>query len=362
MAALAPELQHYRPALVQLAPAGDDPAAVAAQAVTAYQALAEHALSGLPGTALVSPSWPARPSEKGLQPSPAMQAAFEAGLAKWVASVAVGLEELPGAAVVGESVDGRQRPLANSFWELFGRRYDFTALRAWLTQQGPAHPLLLDLSATHAGAAPRLELLLLARLLLEQTWQGSTGVLLDAGGRPLAGAGGQAVSPVTEGIQELWRELAGAVPMLVPTGEDRVCGSSPDAPVHCWAFVRGAEGILFLANTSCAPVDVTAEIRAEPTRMQVLRLRATGPAVTRQIQDVFRFSPEAQTRHQQAVYLRLAPSEVVGLSVQLTGEDWSWLRSVGRMVSREVPATESGPEPAGGDKPWYERGRGLLGG
>jgi hypothetical protein len=163
---------------------------------------------------------------------------------------------------------------------------------------------------------------------------------------------------VYEGVRELWGELAGAAPMLVPTASDGLCGSTPDAPVRCWAFVRGAEGIVFLANDTSTPQDVTVEIRAEPTRVQILRLRATGPAVEREIQGAFRFPPEAETRRQQAVYLRLAPGEVVGVSVQMTGEDWTWLRQVGKMIPRELPeGTTSGPPPANGDKPWYERNR-----
>jgi hypothetical protein len=359
---LPPAMIRGNPALAQLPVGSGDPATTAAQTVAAYQALTEQTLPNLTGTALVSPSWPVTPGEKGLEPSPVMRAAFDGGLAKWVQSVAVGLGELPGGGVLEERVDGRARPLVNSGWELFGRRYGFTALRAWLAQAGPARPLLLDLSAVQTSAAPRLELLLLARLLLEQTWQGSTGVLLDADARLLAGPDGQPISPVYEGIQELWRELAGAVPINIPTGSDGLCGTGPDAPVRCWAFLRGSEGILFLANNTSAPVDVTAEIRAEPTSLQVLRLRATGPAVTREIQGAFRFSPEAEIRRQEAIYARLAPGEIVGLAVQMTNPDWSWLRSVGRMAPREQPQSQSGPPPAGGDQPWYERGRGLLGG
>ena len=350
-----PKLQElllaYRPALAQLLPEGATPEAV----VAAYQALAEKALPNVPGTALVSPPWGVSPGDKGLQPMPEMKAGFEQGLAKWVQCVAVGLRELPTSGVVYERVDGQLRPVVNSFWQSFGRRYDFGPLRRWLAQQGPEHPLLLDLEALPGSAAPRLELLLLARLLLEQSWQGATGVLLDSFGRPLLGDGGQPRTPVYEGAQELWRELAGAAPMVVPTGEDGLCGSTPEAPVQCWAFLRGMEGILFLANNTSTPQEVAAEIRAEPTQMQVLRLRAEGPAVTREVQDVFRFSEEAKTRRQPAVYVRLAPGEIVGISLQTTAEDWGWLRSVSRMQPRLQPPP--GPPPASGDQPWWERGK-----
>ena len=189
---------------------------------------------------------------------------------------------------------------------------------------------------------------------MDQTWQGSTGVLLGADGPPLQ-AGGQPVAPVAEGIQELWRELAAAVPVRVSTTEEGLCGGGPDAPVRCWGFLRGTEGILVLANNTSASQELAVELRADPTRIQILRLRATGPAVTRQLKGVFRYTEEAQTRHQPAVYLKLEPGEMVALSLQMTVADWSWLRSVGKMAAREQATT--GPPPAGGDKPWYERGR-----
>ncbi len=352
--ALQEQLQDQRPALLQLAAPQEGPAPTPEQVVAAYQGLTEKVLPNLPFTALVSPPWSVTPGEHGLQPDAAMEAAFDSGLANWVKSVSVGLRELPTCGVVAERVDGRQRPLANAFWQRFGRRYDFAPLRQFLVEQGPAHPLLLDLSQLSASAAPRLEMLLLARLLLEQSWQGSTGILLDSGARVLQAAEGQS-AVVYEGVQQLWRELAGAVPMAVPTAEDGLCGNAPDSPVRCWAFLRKAEGILFLANNTSAPQEVLAEIRAEPFQMQVLRLRAEGPAVTREIQNVFRFTEEAQTRHQPAVYLRLAPGEIVGVSLHIAGEDWTWLRSVGKLVPREQALP--GPPPASGGQLWYERGR-----
>ncbi len=355
VAALQAELEEHRPPLAQLAVAGRTPEAAVESVVEAYRALCEQVLPHLPGTALLSPSWPVHPSHEGLQPSPAMQAAFAAGMASSVQSIAVGLQELPAAGVMAERVDGRAQSAINPYWHLQDRRYDFVPLRTWLAQQGPPRPLLLDLSSLQAGVAPRLEMLRLARLLLDQTWQGSTGVLLDAQARLLLEADGRPRPVVYEAVQELWRELAGAVPMALPSSGDGLCGTGPEAPVRCWAFLRGSEGILFLANHTSVPQDVAAELRGEATQMQVLRLRAEGPAVTRQIQDVFRFSEEARARRQPAVYLRLAPAEVVGLALQLTSADWTWLRSVEKMKPREQPAT--GPKPASGDQPWLERGK-----
>ena len=284
-----------------------------------------------------------------------MEAAFEQGLAKWAQSLSVGLTELPASGVIGERVEGRQQPLANYGWSNFARRYDFNPLRAWLAQHGPGRPLLLDLAGLRGTATPRLEMLQLTRLLLEQAWQGSTGVLLSSDAQLLLDAQGKPRSPVYEGVQELWRELAGAAPMAVPTEDGGPCGSALDSPVRCWAFVRGTEGILFLANNTSATQEVAAEVRANPMQMQVLRLRAEGPAVERKIQDVFRFGEEARTRKQQGIYVRLAPGEIVGLSLQLAGEDWTWLRSVGRMAPRDQPTT--GPPPASGGQPWWERGK-----
>ncbi len=354
-AALREELADRRPSLLQLAGATGAAPPAPEEVVAAYRGLSEGLLPHLPGLALVAPTYPVLPGAAGLQPDPAMRAAYEAGLASWVQSLAIGLSELPEGGVLSERGDGRLRALAGSFWEDLGRRYDFTPLRRWLAQQGPEHPLLLDLSALTTRAAPRLDSLLLARLLLEQSWQGSTGVLLSAAGQPLLDEGGRPCEPVYAALQELWRELAGATPMVVPVAPDGLCGTAPGSPVRSWAFLRGREGLLFLANDTSIAQDVFAELRAEPSQLQVLRLRAEGPAVTREIQGVFRFSEEARARRQPAVYLQLAPGEIVGLALQVGTEDWAWLRSVGKMEPRAQKP--SGPPPASGDQPWWERGR-----
>jgi hypothetical protein len=280
-----------------------------------------------------------------------MKEAFEQGLGQWVDSVALGLARLPRGGVLLERLDGKVRPEPQAFWREFSQWYGFAALRAWLQEKQAAHPLLLDLGGMPANGAPRLEMLLLARLLIDQTWQGSTGVVFDADSGLLAEADGSPRSPVYEALQELWRELAGAGPMAVPVAGDGLCGTGSQAPVRCWAFLRGREGILLLANNTAATQEVAAELRTDPLQMQVLRLRAFGPPVTREIQDLFRYSEEAKQRRQPAIYLRLAPGEVVGLSLWLTTPDWSWLRSVGRMAPREE--SPAGPPPLPGDRPWW---------
>ncbi len=317
----------------------------------AYQMLKEQVLPSSPNTAAVSPTWPLLPTEQGLQPSPPMKEAFEQGLGEWVESVAVGVTALPRGGVLLERLDGKVPSGPQTFWREFSRWYSFAALRAWLREKQAAHPVLLDLTGMPANGAPRLEMLLLARLLIDQTWQGSTGVIFGADGGLLAQADGKPRSPVYEAVQELWRELAAAAPINVPVGEDGLCATSPEAPVRCWAFLRGREGILFLANNTSAPQDLAVELRLDPVQMQVLRLRAFGPPVAREIQDLFRYSEEAKKRRQPAVYLRLAPGEVVGLSLRLAVSDWTWLRSVGRMAPRAEPLP--GPPPPLGDRPAF---------
>lgn len=290
-----------------------------------YRWLREEVLPLSPDSAAVSPSWPVATSEQGLLVGEDMKAAFEGGLGQWVQSVGVSLPAPPAGGVLLEKFDGKVPP-ANLFWSGLSRRYDFTALRQFLATNQAQLPLLLELPS--GAPAGRTGLLALARLLLEGTWQGSTGAVMPP---PLPD------SPEARAIAELWRELAGALPLYLPPTEDDTVKHTLDAPVTYWPFLRGKEGIVFLANNSSAPQDLALEVRGEPVQLQVLRLSAFGEPVTRWIQDLFRFSEEAQKRHQQGIYLKLAPGEIVGIALTIPGATPGWLRSVGKRTPYTPP-------------------------
>jgi hypothetical protein len=301
----------------------------------AYQELTQKVAPLGQDTALVSPCagngpW-VTPSDQGLQADPLMKAAFEAGLGKYVQSVGVRLHPLPQAGALLEKIDGKA-PAANLYWANFNRQYDFTGLRTFLAANQAQLPLLLNLWDAQTGGT-RLHVLATARLMLEATWQGSTGTVVDD------------QTPVSsQYVGELWRELAGAQPVYLTPTEDGSCSRAPDAPVSYWPFLRGDEGIVFMANNTSAPQDLAVEVRGAPVQLQVLRISAFGAPVTRQIEGIFRFGQEAQHRHVQTIYLRLAPGEIVGLAVTLHGADLGWLRSIGRRpVGAYMPA--QGPQP-----------------
>ena len=342
-------VRKLNPPLLQLvgapgpAGAGAPPSAesLAAQTIQAYEKIYKDILPLGADTAAVSPAWTVTPSEQGLQASALMKLAFEGGLGKYVQSVGVGVDILPSSGPILEKTDGKAPP-GNIFWQGFLRTYDFTGLRQFLANNEAALPLLLDLTERHhLGGGNRLAALALARLMLEATWQGGTGTVLNLGAE-LEGEGTPR-EPEFLMVRELWRELAGAGPLYGPTLEDGSCSHSPEAPVTYWSFLRGNEGIVFLANNSSTPQELAAEVRGEPVQMQVLRLNAFGEPVTRQIQDVFRFSEEANERRQQAIYLRLAPGEMVGIALLIRGVGPGWLRSLGR---RPAPLRKPGDQGA----------------
>jgi hypothetical protein len=344
------------PALLQFVPTTQDsPAALAA----AYRGVAAAQAQRGGEMALVTPTWDLQVTPQGLQPPEAMQAAFAAGLKASAQSVGLGVASLPALGVLTEKLDGKLTDRQTAFWSAFSHAYGLSPLREWLIQQNALRPKLLDLTSLAPAGEPRLELLTLARLVVEECWQGATGLVLDPrpGGLLLTTAEGQPRVAVAEGLRELWRELAGATPLLVPSDEGGLCGTSVDSPVRVWSFLRGQEGLVVLANNTALSQEILVEPRVNPTQLQVLRLSAWGAPVVRQMQGVFRFTEEARTRHQAAIYTRLAPGEMVALSLWLdVPADPSWLRSVTRMIPREVLSPAS-PPPASGDQPWMERGK-----
>jgi hypothetical protein len=112
-----------------------------------------------------------------------------------------------------------------------------------------------------------------------------------------------------------------------------------------------------MANNTSTPQDLAVEVRGAPVQMQVLRISAFGAPVTREIEGLFHFGEEALHRHVQAIYLHLAPGEIVGLSVTLHGADLGWLRSIGRRpVGPYMPAQGPQPLQEPNTDPWVVQG------
>ncbi len=307
----------------------------------------------------ISPPLPVVTTDEGLQPCVQLAGALDAGMGAVVGSVAVNVPPPPAAGVLGEKIDGRLRGQLCSFWADQDKQHDFQPLRRALNARGTHLPMLLSELPTTVTGDPRLDALIIGRLLISGFAQGCTGAtflpdLLDLPPVPSA-EDSPAEHPVRIALRELNRELAGSTPLL---GLARTEGFSGriDEPIVYRSFLRGREGIVFMWNNTSASLDVAVVLQALPVQMQVLRLAYTGQFVTRRCQGLFAFSEEAKQNQHQAVYVRVRPLEIVGLSLHLKSDHAGWL---GEISPRPPRRTGRGAHwPRRTDQPW---GAGKLG-
>lgn len=320
--------------------------------VAEVQQFAERIGNVFPGASLMSPPVSLTATPAGLRPSPQLAEALAAGLAPLVDSLAVRLPPLPAGAVLAEQVDGRPRKELSEFWSDFDRHFDFAPLRAYLNETGSGRPLFLAQVGAAATGDRRLDALLNARLIIKALAQGAMGATVLAPPEEDVGEGDQAssVSPMYAAVQELTRELAGAVPLACLAGTKDFSGRQ-DRPVVYRVFRREDEGILFMWNNTSAPLDVAVVLHCMPLQLHVVRLSYWGDFVTRQFEGLFTFSEEAQRNHQSAVYVRLPPLQIVGLTFNLKGAHSGWLRQIAPrppVSRRRGPSGQRPHEP----RPW----------
>ncbi len=324
-------------------PSGSEITATTAAAATQIRARFSEA-------SFLSPPLPVVTSPEGLQPAGRLAEALEAGMGAIVSAVAVNLPRPPAGAVLIERIDGRLRREPGSFWADLDRRYDFYSLRQALNMGGAQLPMLLAELPTTASGDPRLDALIIGRLLISGFAQGCTGAtfgpeLLYLPPVPSAGDI-PAEHPVRTALRELNRELSGAVPLRGLARTEGFSGRIGE-PLVYRSFLRGREGIVFMWNNTSVPLDVAVVLQALPVQMQVLRLAYTGQLVTRKCQGLFAFSEEAKENQQQAVYVRVRPLEIVGLSFSLRNPYAGWL---GELAPRPPRKRDNGPKwPRGGD-------------
>jgi len=298
--------------------------------------------------AIISPPLPVVTSDEGLIPSPQFAQALDAGMGTAVGSVGLHISALPHGAVLTEKIDGRFRQQPSSFWTDFDARYDFASLRQTLTQRQLRLPLFLDRLPVRGTGEARLDALMLGRLLISGFAQGCTAATFPADlvdpvqENPLP-------SPVLMALQELTRELAGTVPLRGLADKEGFSGRI-DEPIIYRSFMRKNEGILFMWNNTSQPIDVAVVLRALPLQMHLLRLSYSERFVERRFQGLFSLSDEARTNHQQAVYVRVQPLEIVSLSFNFKNPHAGWL---GQLAPRP-PVKNYGPHwpEHGGDRPW----------
>ncbi len=315
--------------LVGLSPADSGADTSGTALVAEMQQFAEQIKDTLPDARLISPPFSLTPTATGLQPSHQLTQASAAGLASVVDHLAVRVPALPEGAVLEERADGRPRQVLSNFWTDFDRDFGFASLRASLNETGSRLPLLLMGVGTEATSDGRLDALLNARLIIKAFAQGIAGATVITPADEYVGESQSTsvVSPMCAAIQELTRELAGAAPLLCLADTEDFSGRQ-DRPVVYRVFRREDEGILFMWNNTSAPIDVAVVVRCIPLQLHLLRLSYWGDFVTRQFHGLFRFSQEARRNHQSAVYVRIRPLQVVGLTFNLKNAHSGWLREV----------------------------------
>jgi len=316
---------------------GSEEGTLAAQTNAFDQLLAEL----LPRTALASPPFDVTRPASVPQP---LSAALEAGLGEKFGSIVARCTELPGAAAIQEAAGSRQAYALSSFWVNFDRRYDPVLLRASLTERGARLPLML-IPAVGGIERARLDALMLGRLIVDYCYQGATGVTVFARPQDMVAAYGaneppalpisllddneQPRSEICAVYRELACELAAAVP-LVASQEGDGFGVGDGAPLTYKPFLRGNDGIVVMWNNSGRWLDVAVETRCKPVQMQALRISYDGELIQRRFMGMFHWSNEAKKNHQPAVYLRVAPLQIVVLTLKLDGGHNTWLKRIDR--------------------------------
>jgi len=331
----------YLPASMQQSSGSEIAAAVASAT--------EQIRSELSQAAIISPPLPVVTSDEGLMPSPQFAEALDAGIGTAVGSVGLHICDLPHSAVLTEEIDGDLRQQPGSFWVDFDGRYDFAGLRQTLTQRQMRLPLFLDSLPLHGTGDGRLDALMVGRLLISGFAQGCTAATFPADLLASLQEEEMDSSPLFAMIQELTRELAGTVPLRGLAGKEGFSGRMGE-PIVYRSFMRKNEGILFMWNNTSRPIDVAVVLQALPLQMHLLRLSYSEQFVQRRFQGMFSLSDEAQTNRQQAVYVRVRPLEIVGLSFNFRNLHASWL---GQLAPRPPVKKDYGPHwPERGDHPW----------
>ena len=341
----------YLPASMQQSSGSEIAAAVASAT--------EQIRSTLSEAAIISPPLPVINSDEGIVLSPQFAEALDAGMGATVGSVGLHISDLPHSAVLTEEIDGDLRRQPGSFWAGFDGRYDFASLRQTLTQRQLRLPLFLDCLPVAGTGEARLDALMLGRLLISGFAQGCTAATFPVDLLSSLQEEEADSSPLFAMIRELTRELAGTVPLRGLAGKEGFSGRMGE-PIVYRSFMRKNEGVLFMWNNTSRPIDVAVVLQALPLQMHLLRLSYSEQFVQRRFQGLFSLTDEARTNRQQAVYVRVRPLEIVGLSFNFKNPHAGWL---GQLAPRPPVKKDYGPDwPTRGDEPWGLSKREQLGG
>jgi hypothetical protein len=276
--------------------------------------------------------------------SPALLSALDAGLGAQVAAIAVHGRPQPSAAVLLEEIDRRRASVPNLGWRDLDRANDLGAVRGALVDKGAGLPMLLCGVGGEGTGDARADTILLARRVASAFYRGATGVTLSGqapeGGLGLLDAGAATANgPFLQAARQLAVELSSAAP-VASLADVPGFSSTVDAPIIYKPFLRGREGIVVLWNNTGVPQDVAVEVRSEPLAGTLLRLSYTGDLIQRKSEPMFQYSEDAVARRQRAVYLTIAPLDVVCLSLVLSDPHAAWLNAIttrGKIVPRTEP-------------------------
>ncbi len=334
--------------------------------------LAQVASSKLPGAFVMSVPFYVDKMSSGL--GAGLSAAVGAGIGEKAVSLVIAATGLPTAAAIEEAYGKATARQVSTFWVEFDKSYDPAPLRTALTEAGVRLPLLL-IPLVRGIDGGRLDALMLGRMVIDYLYQGATGVAVPASPRQLPTANGnqgplgppitlldengRARPEICAVYRELARELAAAVP-LASAHQGEGFGVSGGAYLTYKPFLRGNDGIVAMWNNSGRWVDVAVETRCLPLQMQVLRISYDGQLMHRQFMEMFQWSEEARKNHQTAVYVRVAPLQIVVLTLKLSSGHNGWLRRIDIKPQTKKRRHEGpGAEPFEKSPWWRREGTGL---
>lgn len=258
-------------------------------------------------------------------------------------SLVVAPPALPGATVLGATLDGTPFAGPASYWTGVNAGCDLSGVRTAATEAGLDLPLSVSgLSAMPSGDR-RIDALKLARAMTAAFYARAGAVLLDAS---MATA---ADDPVMRMAQVLSAELSGSEP-VVALGATETMSPRSDALVTYMPFLRGEEGILVIYNNSLQPLDVAVGLRSQPATVKCTRLCRDGEFVRTEFMHTFRLSERAKTLAQPGIYMWLDPLDVTIVTMRLADPYIGWTRGVfdAATFKVEAPARDRGPQ-------WWER-------
>ncbi|NSW54468.1 MAG: hypothetical protein HPY44_00525 [Armatimonadetes bacterium] len=286
-----------------------------------------------------------RASATGLEAGEDLRSALVEGSGRWADVLSVRLPEFAGSVAVRETGETTGEGASLPCLEHFDRSWDLAGLRNELIRAGATLPLFALVSG-HSTGADGLDAVLLSRIITQIAAVGANGIALPGMARSTGEIGlmkpdGTLNEAVVTVVDELARELAGAIP-LSPPMSSAVAAYEPGRPVVLRSFIRGDEGIVVLWNNTRERQSVAVDVRARPVQVRLLRISYPGELCQREFDGSFTWDALARRWGLPAVFVDVEPLQTVVVSLKLRNPDNTWLREVGPQPPKdEKPAPDS---------------------